>query len=288
MFLEKLIKTKTITPPPWMYTNIHYVVDAGSRAYNTFNEFSDYDIFGFCTTPKVMSFPWLEGFIPGFATPPPSFDRFHQQCSFEDKDYDIQILGLIHCFNLLFKNSPDQIDLLWVRVENIRHITSTGQMVRDNRHKFLSKNVFHRYRGYAYAQFNKSENEKAVGKRKDIRDKFGYDATFLSHAVRLVYECEQLLNEGELDLHKCRDHVLAVKNGIIGLEDTKKWFNEYDSILRKSYENTKLPHSPPEDELKVLLLDCLENHYGSLAKAIEMPGREVDLLRKIHEMTANI
>ncbi len=52
-----------------------------------------------------------------------------------------------------------------------------------------------------------------------------------------------------------------------------------------AFTNTKLPDKPDEHKLKQLLMNCLEMHYGSLEKAIYIPGKEEKLLRDIALMT---
>jgi hypothetical protein len=40
-------------------------------------------------------------------------------------------------------------------------------------------------------------------------------------------------------------------------------------------------HGPDEQLIKVLLLDCLEEHYGDLSSAVARPDRAVTGLREI-------
>lgn len=284
MLIERFAKRKLIHPPEWLPTNVHYLADAGSHSYGTATEDSDMDLFGFCTPPKRVLFPHLFGTIRGFGYQGDNFDRWHEQKECDGTDYDFSVLNITHFFNLLSKNNPDQLDILFVNRENIRHITEMGQMVRDKRHMFLSKLVYHRYRGYAYSQFNKAEKENPTGKRKALKDKFGFDPKFLQHCVRLTYECEQILSESDLDLQRHKEHVKAVKTGLISLEEVRKWFADKEKSLEQALRNSKLPEQPPEAEIKGLLVDCLEHHYGNLEKAVIIEGREIEAIRRVKEI----
>jgi predicted nucleotidyltransferase len=284
MLVERFAKRKLINPPEWLPNNIHYLADAGSHSYGTHNGDSDRDLFGFCTPPKRMIFPHLYGVIKNFSDQGEDFQRWHEQKECDGTEYDFSVLNIVHFFNLLLKNNPDQVDVLFVNRENIRHITAMGQMVRDARHMFLSKQVYAKYRGYAYSQFNKAEKEKPTGERKLLRDKFGFDPKFLCHCVRLAYECEQILLEGDLDLQRNKDHVKAVKNGLVHLDEVRKWFADKEKSLEKAYRESKLPEYPPEPEIKNLLINCLEHHYGSLKDAIIIEGREIEAIRKVKEI----
>lgn len=284
MLLDKFAKLKLISPPPWLLANTHMVVEAGSVSYGTNNQNSDIDLFGFATPKLEMVFPAKFGYIEGLGTKPPKFERYEQQFEFEGKQHDIKVLGIIHFANLCWNNNPDMLDTLFVSHEHLRHITTTGQIIRDNRHKFLSKRVYDRYRGYSFAQLNKSEKNRIEGKRLELTQKFGYDPKFLSHAVRLLYECHQILTEGNLDLKRNSDHIKAVKTGIVGLDEVKKWYGEFDIVLTKAMAASSLPDEPNELEIKKIVLACLENHYGKLENCVTLPGWEADKLRRIQSI----
>jgi predicted nucleotidyltransferase len=288
MLLEKFVKAKKIHPPEWLISNCHFLANSGSHAYGTHNEFSDIDIFGFCTPPKHIIFPHLAGVIKNFGDQGQCFDRWGESHIIGDDnlEYDFSVLNIVNFFHLCMKNNPDQLDVLFVPRECIRHITSTGEIVRDNRHKFLSKQVFWRYKGYAYSQLNKAEKEQPVGKRKILRDKFGFDPKFLCHLYRLVLEAEQILTEGDLDLRRNKEQVKYVKEGNVPLEEATKWFSSKEKQLEELLLKSKLPESPDENEIKAILLKALEHHYGSLDKAINLPNTaelKLEQIRKILE-----
>lgn len=288
MILDKFIKTKQIHPPEWLPSNVHFLADSGSIAYNTHNQFSDYDIFGFCTPRKETIFPHLAGAIPGFGFQPERFDRWSEQHIFDkddnNKEYDFCILNIVNFVELCRKNNPDQLDVLFVPRECIRHITSTGEIIRNNRHKFLSKRVYYRYKGYAYSQLNKSEKENAIGKRKELRDKFGFDPKFLCHLYRLIYEAEMVLTEGDMDLRRHCEHIKYVKAGNVNIAEAKAWFAEKEKHLEKLYQTSKLPEEPDENEIRLILLNAIENHYGDLSKCIVEQGKEARILDEIRKL----
>jgi len=161
-----------------------------------------------------------------------------------------------------------------------------AQMVRENRRLFLSKVAWHRFKGYAYSQLHKMQSKNPAGKRKQIREKFGYDVKFAYHVVRLLSEIEQILAEGDLDLQEKgrREHMKAIRRGEVPQEDVRRWATEKERQLEALYHTSKLPHSPDEARIKTLLLHCLEEHYGSLEKCVVEPEKAVQALRDIHEI----
>ena len=287
MLLDKFIKNKQIHPPEWLPANIHFLADGGSIAYNTANENSDRDVVGFCTPRKGMIFPNSAGVIQGFGNQGEKFDRWSEQSIIDKetgKEYDFSILNIINFFELCRKNNPDQLDILFVPRECIRHITSTGEIVRNNRHKFLSKKVYFRYKNYGYSQLEKSEKRNPIGKRKESHDKFGFDPKFLCNLYRLIYEAEMILGEGDLDLRRHSDHIRHVKAGNVNIEEARAWFAEKEKHLDKLYAESKLPDEPDENVLKSILLNALENHYGDLSKCVTEVGKDTRILNEIRKL----
>jgi len=114
----------------------------------------------------------------------------------------------------------------------------------------------------------------------------GLDRKFLYHVVRLADECEQILETGTLDLHHAREHLKAIRRGEVTLDEVEKWFHEKERHLEKLYsESTAIPHSPDENAIKQLLIDCLEMKYGTLEKAAINVNKAEDLLRQIKSIT---
>ena len=183
MFLHRLEKLKLISPPPWLCDNTHYLTIMGSHAYgvadtSVSNNLPDYDYYGFCIPPKDYIFPHLRGEIEGFGTKGPRFDQFlgdHINDTDAKKQYDIQVFNIVKYFELCRGCNPNMIDSLFTPYECVNHLTKIGQIVIDNRKLFLSKLAYHRFRGYAWAQWKKVQNKEPVGKRKEIVEKWGFD-----------------------------------------------------------------------------------------------------------------
>jgi hypothetical protein len=183
-------------------------------------------------------------------------------------------------------NNPNMIDSMFTPSECVLHSTKVGQMVREKRHMFLSKKSWHTFKGYAYSNLHKAEikTPQQGSKRYESFQKFGYDVKYLYHVVRLMSEVEQILSEEDLDLRRNREQLKAIRRGEMSHEDVKKWFTDKEVALERIYSESKLRYSADEDKIKQLLLDCLEEHYGSLDKVIIMPDRASNALREIRDI----
>lgn len=265
--------------PKWLKSNLHYEVLMGSYAYGCHDKNSDKDVYGFAIPPKDMLFPFSEGgYIYKFGPSPPSFEQF-QKCY---DDVDFTIFSIVKYFDLCCHNNPNVIDSLFVPDNCVCHMSSIGELVRKNRHKFLCSKLWHTYKGYAYSQLRKLKNKDPnSGKRKELIEKYGFDTKFAYHIVRLIDYAEQLLQFGDMDMQRDRERWKSIRAGEWTLEQIETHFYEKEKSLEKLYETTKLPHDIQFGPIQELLLNCLEHHYGSLDHVIK---KDTNILKVINEM----
>jgi predicted nucleotidyltransferase len=193
-------------PPRWLPTNTHYETIMGSVAYGVSADTSDMDVYGFAIPNKDEVFPHLRGEILGFGRQVKRFDQY-QEHHIQDRDamgghgrvYDITIYNIVRYFMLAMENNPNIIDSLFTKQTCVLHCTEIGNMVRDNRKKFLHRGCWPKFKGYAYSQLHKIQIKTPMeGKRQELVDTYGYDTKFAYHVVRLLLEAEQILAEGDI------------------------------------------------------------------------------------------
>ena len=173
------------------------------------------------------------------------------------------------------------IDSLFTPIHCVLHITKVGQIVRDNRHMFLHRGAWHKFRGYAYSQLNKMRHKQAQGKRQLITEKYGYDVKFAYHLVRLLLEVEQILTEKDLSLNRNGQQLRAIRNGEWTQEQVIDFFHSKEKQLDELYHRCDLPAAPNEAAIKTLLLNCLEEHYGNLSDAVVIKSKADHTIKDI-------
>ena len=161
-------------------------------------------------------------------------------------------------------------------------------MIVDNRHLFLSKLAWKRYRGYASDQFRGLNRRKKTGSRAELVEQFGYDVKFGSHCFRLLNECEQILFEENLDLMRDNGELKAIRNGEWSFERLEKEFEARKLSIESRFHQSKLPEVPDEEKIRQLLLNCLEHHYGSLSAAIYRPDEAIRALRDMDQVMSRV
>ena len=253
---------------PWIVENVQYETIMGSQAYGVSSDSSDLDLYSFTIPPKGVVFPHTMGHIYGFGKQPQNFKVYQQHhIEMTGTSHDINVYNIVSYFQLLMDNNPNLIDSLFTRQQSVTFSSKIGQMVKDQRHIFLHKGSWHRFKGYAYAQMKKLRNKKVVegSKRYDSVMENGYDVKHAYHVVRLLNEVEQILDHGDIDLMQNNDQLKDIRNGYWTLEYLEHYFETKELALEKLYHDSALQKYPDEEKIKQLLIDCLEEFYGQVS-----------------------
>ena len=198
--------------------------------------------------------------------------------------YDMTIYSIVKYFRLLMENNPNIIDSLFVPDSCVLFSTPIADKLRENRKLFLHKGCWATFKGYAYGQMHKIRTKKPEGKRKIIVDQFGYDVKFAYHVVRLLNEVEQLLVEENLDLTKNSEQLKSIRRGEWSLEKLEEYFARKEADLESFYLQSKLPDLPRVDIIRNLLIECLEQQFGSLDSLVNQDGKANITLGKIQDI----
>ena len=179
------------------------------------------------------------------------------------------------------ENNPNVIDSLFTNTECVLHSTRVGNLVRDHRRLFLHKGAWAKFKGYAYSQLHKLAIKEPHGKRAELVAEHGFDTKFAYHVVRLIGEVEQILQGGDIDLQRDRELLKAIRRGEWTEARLRAWFAAKEGQLEAIHTASTLRATPDEAGIKALLLQCLEEHYGSLSACVVEPERSVVALRNI-------
>lgn len=158
--LKHQYKMKRITPPDFVVSGLQYECIMGSFAYGVNSDISDLDIYGFCIPHRDIVFPFeKQMYISGFdKNDQERFAQYQEHHIFDPDskiEYDFSITSISNYFRKLCNGTPNMIDSLFVPRECITYSTRVGELVRENRHMFLSKKLFHSFKGYAFSMLSK-------------------------------------------------------------------------------------------------------------------------------------
>lgn len=292
MILTKLAACNAIHPPRWLPGNTQFLTIMGSAAYGVSEDTSDVDMYGFCIPPKEIVFPHLAGIIPGFGDQGTRWDQWQEHHvknpDGKDQTYDFTVFSITKFFQLCMDNNPNMLNSLFVPRRCILHSTPVSERVRERRREFLHRGAWNKFKGYAYGQMSKIRNKVQAENpaRAATIAQCGYDLKYAYHTVRLLNEVEQILVEGDLDIERNREQLKAIRRGEWTLPQLETYFTEKERTLEAQYAATSLPIRPDEKVLKELLLNCLEQHYGTLDHKVARAPAMDRLVREIDELVS--
>lgn len=297
MIIKELCKNKLLHPPKWLADNTVYLTVMGSHAYGVNHakvledseKIQDIDYYGVVIPPKQMVFPHLNGQIPGFGWQKiNTFNQWQEMALDESgpdtKKHDFNVYNIVRYMQLCMQNNPNMVDSLFTPENCVIHITPIGQLIRENRKKFLSRLCWLRFSGYAQSQIKKMQTRNPEGERKKIVEKYGFDTKYAYHLIRLLDESEQILTTGDLDLQRSKKVLAAIRQGEWTAEEVIDYATEKRAGLEAKYQKSDLPPKPDETEIRNLLLQCLEMHYGNIDNCIHVPDWSLDALKQIRDV----
>jgi predicted nucleotidyltransferase len=257
MLIQELEKRNLIQTPKWLSTNCSYLTIMGSVAYGVSSDTSDCDVYGFAIPPKDEVFPHLKGEILGFGKQKKRFDQWQETAIYDKnaaagkgKNYDFAIFGIVKFFSLALDNNPNIIDSIFTPANCILHMTTVGNMVRENRKVFLHKGSWHKFKGYSYSQLNslsKTKTDHDVVEIRTFEDKHNiphnvkfsevqneYDVRYVNIVFDYNRSCLRLLNNKEFN-----EYYYMYKSGI---EKSKRFESRkiYNTDLKFMYHVFRL------------------------------------------------
>jgi hypothetical protein len=147
----------------------------------------------------------------------------------------------------------------------------------------LPEQVISKFRSY----INIVDKDGKRTKRVKTIQKYGYDVKFAYHLVRLQSECEQILVNHTLDLQRDREIYKSIRRGEWSEGKIIQHFQDNELRLRKVYDESALRERPDVVQIRQILLNCLEMHYGSMEQCVVSLDKYQQALKEIKQIIIN-
>lgn len=218
------------------------LVRTGSHLYGCAVEGSDIDTRGFVIEPGE----YLLG--------RKSFEQHETRAP----EPDTVIWGFVKFFNLLEKFSPNTVEILFAPKEHIIERSVQGQILMEERSKFVSKRIAAPMKGFALSEWNKAVNylnnlDKIGDRRKSDIEKSNYSIKNAYHAIRLLEECLEILETGEITFPRPNAAFLRqVRAGEVSRAELEARWAALDAAIPAAQARSPIP-----DEVDAAALDEL-------------------------------
>lgn len=233
----------------WLEERTILLAPTGSYAYGTNTQDSDRDYKGICI-PPIEYYLGLKSFNEYSDSGGKNFKNTKD-------DVDVTILHINKFVKDAMAGVPNSIELLFIESDQYLKISELGQMLIDNRHLFLSKQINAKFGGYAYSQMQKLKAKKSNGTgRQDLIQKYDYDTKFFMHSIRLLTNAIEILETGGFHTrHRDSKLLLDCRNGKYSFEEALELCSYYDGLLKQANLGSNLPERPDYNRINELLID---------------------------------
>lgn len=264
----------------WIKDNIVLETIMGSHAFGTHNDKSDYDISTIVMPKTEDVYPHKYGKIFGYDQFKP-FENYQikgpkKRLVDNGKEYEIEFISLINFFRIAGLKGSPSVEILFARRNLVKFATKIGWMIRDNNRLFVSLKAVDAIKGFATSQMRRIRTRKPKTQARQLLIKqYGYDTKMASHVLRTLHESIQILQTGNMDLMYNKEEYKLMKEGKWGdIDKLEEEFRNKITYIEELKSKTKIPFEPQEEKLRALLLNILEEFYGSLSNA----GTEVEYI----------
>lgn len=237
----------------WLEDRTIILAPTGSHAYGTNTAESDRDYKGVCI-PPIDYYLGLESFNEYNTSGGKNFKNTKD-------DVDVSIMHINKFVQDAMQGVPNNIEILFVRPGDYLKVTDLGQVLIDNRHLFLSKQIKNKFGGYARSQLMKLKNKKSNGTgRQDLIDKYQFDTKFAMHSVRLLTSAIEILESEDFSTYRSnRQLLLDIRNGKYTFDEVIEMIKHYDNELKQVLEVSGLPDKPDYKTINKMLIDINKN-----------------------------
>lgn len=245
--------------PVWLPESIILLGPTGSRAYGTATEDSDEDYKGI-VIPPIDYYLGLDSFSEYNNTGGKNYKNTKD-------DVDLTLMHLTKFVKDAMAGVPNNIEMLFLPIDQFSLLTEEGEQLVKARHLFLSKQIMKKFGGFARGQA--MQFKKSRKGRQDLISRHGYDSKAFYHAVRLLLSAVEILSTGDYSTYRKHDAslLLECRNGEYSFDSAIQLLEGLEARLQLAYEHSKLPESPDRVLVNRLLIelnfsilkDCLKS-----------------------------
>jgi uncharacterized protein len=215
----------------------------------------DLDIYGVYVEPPEMVLG-LES-LPHFVWSTAGDDRRNGP-----NDVDVTLYSLKKWAGLACKGNPTALHFLFAQgvVGN-----DVWKEIVANRIVFLARSHVTQFLGFADDQLKRMTGRKGRGKkgqRPEIEEKYGYDVKAGMHTLRLLYECKEILSQGNITLPRPeRDFLIRVRTGKYSMEKVLAFAGKLFAECEDAARISSLPEKIDRSAVSRLLADSYRKSW---------------------------
>jgi len=181
-------------------------------------------------------------------------------------DVDVTLYSLRKWARLACKGNPTCLHFLFVGADSGSPWTS----IIEHRELFLSRQSLKPFLGFAEDQLKRLTGEKGRGKkgqRPELEAKHGYDTKAGFHAIRLLHECKELMQTGNITLPRPEKELLIdIRRGAWTLEKLIREANALSLACTEAEKTSPLRPTVDREAISKLIAEAYQKHWSRKGK----------------------
>jgi predicted nucleotidyltransferase len=173
------------------------------------------------------------------------------------KDVDVTLYSLRKWSSLASKGNPTALHFLFAKGALNSPI---WPRILSNKDVFLARSCVKQFVGFANDHLGRMTGAKGRGKkghRPEIEAKHGYDVKSAMHALRLLYECQELVSTGNLTLPRPERNLLVrVRTGQYPMQAVIEMAQALFASCEVAARESALPERIDRQAVSRLVADC--------------------------------
>jgi hypothetical protein len=258
-----------------------FVTLAGSQAHGTAQPDSDVDLRGVCVAPLPLrlslfrTFEQHEGPLEGalWDTVRARIEAHPTAARGLQVKTESVVYDVAKFIRLCADANPNALEMLFADERDWLYETAAWRRLHGERHRFLSRKVEQTYLGYAIAQLKKVKAQRARAEqpaantarkvkrnpaRAALERQYGYDTKHAMHLLRLMQSGLELLETGELAVHRPdADQLAAVRRGSLTFDQLLARAAELEARMHAAARVTALPADVDRERIDRLAYELM-------------------------------
>lgn len=177
-------------------------------------------------------------------------------------DIDVTFYGLRKWAEMAAKGNPTALHFLY----SSRDLGEWNNLVPFLKSCVISKESAKQFKGFVDAQMGRLLGTRGRGKkgqRPELEEKFGYDVKAGMHAVRLLGECIELMQTGNITLPRLeREMLIEIRTGQWSLDHLSSHVNSMFLDLVDAEAESKLPDTADRTRLSSIITAFYRAHWA--------------------------
>lgn len=180
-------------------------------------------------------------------------------------DMDFKVYTLKRWAGLACKGNPTILGFMFTP-PNLEENVWTD-IILPNKNVFKASSHASAFLGYASGQIARLDGKKGKGKhgqRPELEAKFGYDVKAGMHMMRMMFECEEFLNTGNITYpNPQKDILLEIRTGKWSWEKLFKEYYEAEKRVKEAEVKSPLPKQVDRVRVSELITIAYLYHWSS-------------------------